>query len=94
MNAVAAIKIKGEIVISTYYKNKNAVIIEIADDGIGIPKENIKKIFKPFFTTRHQGTGLGLSIVKDIIRRHNADIEIRENQGGGTIFQITIPVIA
>jgi signal transduction histidine kinase len=94
MNAVAAIKIKGEIVISTYYKNKNEVVIEIADNGIGIPKENIPKIFEPFFTTRHQGTGLGLSIVKDIIKRHNAEIKVKENQGRGTIFQIIISVIA
>lgn len=93
MNALAAIKKNGEIVISSHHFNKKEVIIEIADDGIGIPKENIEKIFNPFYTTKHQGTGLGLAIVSDILKRHSGEITVEENKPEGTIFQISLPVI-
>lgn len=92
MNAIAAIKNQGEIVISTNYTNKNIVIIKIADNGIGIPSAEKEKIFKPFYTTKHKGTGLGLSIVEDIVKRHNGEITVNDNAGGGTIFTISIPI--
>ena len=74
--------------------DKNYIYIEIIDNGIGISKEKIVKIFEPYFTTKTKGTGLGLSIVKKIIEDHNGKIKIDKNkQMAGTtslvIFEYT-----
>lgn len=94
--AIAAknLKSKGLIIIKTYYDNKN-VYCEIIDDGIGISKENIKKIFNPFFTTKPigQGTGLGLSIsLKIIVNEHNGRLMVESEEGKGTKFTIKLPI--
>ena len=60
--------------------DKNYIFIEIIDNGIGISKEKIGKIFEPYFTTKSKGTGLGLSIVKKIIEDHNGKIKIDKNK--------------
>ncbi|MFC1541761.1 response regulator [Candidatus Latescibacterota bacterium] len=93
VNAGHAIKKKGDIYIKTYTKNNNA-IIEISDTGIGIPKENLNRIFDPGFTTKSKGigTGLGLSIVYQIIEDHNGSIEVESEFGKGTLFRIILPV--
>jgi signal transduction histidine kinase len=61
------------------YENKQKVIIEIKDNAGGILKENIQRVFEPYFTTKHksQGTGVGLYMVKEILTRHmNGNIEV------------------
>jgi PAS domain S-box-containing protein len=88
------LKSKGLITIKTYHDYKN-VYCEIIDDGIGIPKDNIKKIFNPFFTTKTigQGTGLGLSISYDIIVNvHNGQLRVDSEEGKGTKFTIKLPI--
>jgi len=67
------------------------VIIE--DTGTGISKENLRKIFNPFFSTRADGTGLGLSITKNIIEQHGGRIEVESQVNIGTRFTITLPVV-
>ncbi|PKL16690.1 MAG: hypothetical protein CVV49_14915 [Spirochaetae bacterium HGW-Spirochaetae-5] len=69
--------------------------IGIKDSGIGISKENIQKIFNPFFTTKTngKGTGLGLSMVYNIINQHNGHINVYSEHGSGTIFNIYLPVL-
>ena len=79
-------------------KEENMVLISVEDTGIGISKENIKKLFKPFtqldpFLTReYAGTGLGLSLTKKLIQMHGGDISVESEQGKGTKFTINIPV--
>ncbi|MBI5376635.1 MAG: HAMP domain-containing protein [Candidatus Schekmanbacteria bacterium] len=70
-----------------------SIVVSVSDTGCGIPKDKLKNIFNPFFTTKHQGTGLGLYIVKDIVDSHNGRIEVESNNSKGSIFKVYIPVI-
>lgn len=67
------------------------VRIEMEDTGMGIPEENIEKIFDPFFSTKSFGTGLGLTTAYSIIKRHYGHIELKSSLGYGTRFSIYIP---
>ncbi len=91
-NAIFAIKDTGDIYIRTKDDGKN-VIVEIEDTGVGIPQENIAKVFEPFYTTKGvgEGTGLGMSISYKIIESHNGKIDIASEVGKGTKFTITLP---
>ena len=64
------------------------VSIAIIDHGIGIPRENINRIFDPYFTTKKQGTGLGLASSYSIIKKHDGYIDVQSQIGKGTIFTI------
>ncbi len=70
--------------------------IRIADTGVGIPPDIVKKIFEPFFTTkeRNKGTGLGLAVVHGIVKSHNGLITVSSDTGVGTTFDVYIPVAA
>lgn len=93
MNAVQAIEDRGKISISTRTKDNN-VLIEIDDDGPGINKEVLDKIFDPFFSTKEQGkgTGLGLSVSYGIIHEHNGEIKVQSTPGHGARFTVIIPL--
>lgn len=93
VNSKQAIKDKGTITITTYVKNRNAHI-RFADDGVGIPKESLSRIFDPGFTTKGigVGTGLGLSISYNIIQNHMGEIKVTSEMGKGTEFLIILPM--
>jgi len=93
INAIQAFSENGEISLKTASLNKG-VTIEISDNGPGIPKENIEKIFRPFFSSKGygKGTGLGLSIAKRIITEHGGSIKVRSQNGKGTSFTINLPL--
>jgi signal transduction histidine kinase len=65
-------------------------IIEIRDNGIGISKEHLKNIFKPYFTNKAGGLGLGLSVTLDILRANNASVDVRSEEGAGTCFILSL----
>lgn len=91
MNAIESMPGGGEVAIST--RNlKDAVLISVKDSGTGIPRENLKDIFFPFFTTKDKGTGLGLSIAYRIIEEHNGKITVKSVPGQGTTFAVVLPV--
>ena len=75
-------------------RGNDQVIIEIEDNGPGIPHEMKDKIMQPFFTTKKgtQGTGLGLSITNDIIKAHGGDIMVTSEETKGSVFKIQLPV--
>lgn len=96
-NACEAMPDGGTVHIGISEDNGNA-IIRISDDGIGIPSENMDKLFTPFFTTKEpgKGTGLGLPLVYGIIKMHNGQIQVESNADKskgktGTTFILTIP---
>lgn len=69
----------------------NYVKISIKDNGIGIPAENLKKIFDPYFTTKPKGSGLGLATTYSIVKNHNGLITVESRAGVGTVFHIYLP---
>ena len=74
-------------------KEAREVQIIFEDTGIGIPRENLPRIFNPFFSTRPDGTGLGLSITKNIVEENGGRIEVKSQVNVGTKFIITLPAI-
>ena len=68
------------------------VVVDVADDGPGMPPEIAEKIFNPFFTTKAQGSGLGLAIVRKIVDAHEGRIDMTTADGRGTRFKVTLPV--
>ena len=90
-NAKAAMPRGGLLTIAAM-GTENETRISICDTGIGISPENLKKIFEPYFTTRSDGTGLGLTLVYKIIREHKGEITVESKEGGGTNFEIILPV--
>jgi signal transduction histidine kinase/CheY-like chemotaxis protein len=72
--------------------NEPGVVIEISDTGIGIPKEILKRIFEPFFSTKSTGRGLGLATAFGIVDAHNGAIALSSEVGKGTTFRIWLPL--
>jgi signal transduction histidine kinase/predicted CoA-binding protein len=91
-NAVDALNGRGEIIVRTRGENES-VIVEIEDNGPGIPPEIQDKIFSPFFTTKPvgKGTGLGMNISYKIIQKHGGEIKVF-SQPGKTRFQVCLPL--
>ena len=92
-NANEAMPDGGEVMIcSLTDDDKSFVLIEVIDNGEGIPKENNDDIFVPNFSTKSSGTGLGLAISKKIIEEHNGKISFESTPGKETTFKITLPI--
>ena len=72
--------------------SQNQIVIKIEDSGPGIPRENLSKIFQPYFSTKEKGTGLGLSITYRIISDHKGKIEVESKVGRGTVFTVKLPI--
>lgn len=91
-NAIQAIPDSGSILIQTS-SHQNFYNIEIADSGVGIEPQNLKRIFDPFFSTKSpgEGTGLGLSITKKIITEHKGSIHCQSKKGTGSRFIVSLP---
>jgi signal transduction histidine kinase len=73
-------------------KDKNDYIVEVLDDGPGIPPEQRNKIFNLYYTTKSNGTGMGLPIVYQIVRAHGGEVSVESRPGEGTLFRIRIPL--
>lgn len=84
----------GNVTVSTKKRN-DKISITVADDGNGIPDDMKERIFEPFFRVDKSrsralgGVGLGLSLVKEIVRVHGGSISVKDNKGGGTIFEVS-----
>ena len=99
LNAIQAIKGEGKIWIETRQvqipiedRVEPFTQIEVRDTGAGIPKENLERIFDPFFSTRIEGSGLGLAISHQIIHDHGGFISVESEVGKGTSFKVHLPL--
>jgi two-component system NtrC family sensor kinase len=75
-------------------EDRESAVLEVTDDGEGIPKEALDRLFEPFFTTKDdgKGVGLGLAVVYGIVESHGGRIEVRTAEGRGTTFEVTLPL--
>ena len=94
MNALDATPSGGHVEIETRREGPDAVALAVADSGVGIPPENLDKIFSPFFTTKPlgQGTGLGLAICHGIVASHGGEIRVESEVDKGTRLSLVLPV--
>ena len=90
-NAREAVGTKGVVHLSAV-RRSTSLIIQIQDNGCGIPQEHLKTIFDPFVTYKSDGTGLGLAISKRIIEAHNGTITVESELGKGSTFSIRLPI--
>jgi signal transduction histidine kinase len=91
-NAIDAMHGKGELRIRTY-RDDGCVVVEIDDNGPGIPEEVQSHIFEPFFTTKGvgEGTGLGLDTVQRIVKKHRGRVQV-DSEPGNTRFRVFLPL--
>jgi len=90
-NSMHAMSTSGELTIKTG-ETGSGVWVSLTDTGAGIPQEQIKRIFEPYYTTKEKGSGLGLMIVQRIVRDHDGRLELVSHGGRGTTFRIWLPI--
>ncbi len=78
----------------SHNRKENSIRVEVRDNGPGIPPENMRKLFQPFFTTRTDGTGLGLATCLKNVRYHGGTIDVKSRVGKGTSFTVTLPLLS
>lgn len=95
-NACQAAGPNGHIWLDLQVKAESNIVLEIRDDGEGIPAEILSRIFDPFFTTRPvgQGRGMGLAVARMIMSQHSGDIKVQSSLGQGSRFSLEVPVPA
>ena len=81
-----------ELLIRTFLKNTDTIMVQVKDSGCGIPEENMKKLFAHFFTSKLDGLGMGLSISRSIVEAHGGHLEAENNPNHGATFCFTIPI--
>lgn len=93
-NALDAMPGGGELSVSSRLLNgARPIELQLADTGHGIPKEQMDKVFKPFFTTKTKGLGVGLSLAKRIIERHGGTLRLESQESRGTTVSLHLPVL-
>lgn len=92
-NGIEVMPERGHVYVRSEVVEGNMVRVDVEDTGPGMPKEQLEKIFAPFFTTKARGTGLGLAVVKKVADRHKGRVEVTSTPGQGTCFKIFIPIV-
>ena len=78
-----------EVTISARLNRRNNVVVDVADNGTGVPENIAKKVFVPFFTTKTGGSGVGLALARQVMIAHGGFIRLRNNESGGATFSLT-----
>jgi signal transduction histidine kinase len=91
-NATEAVvaKGKGKVTLRTKCAG-DRVVIEVEDDGTGIPPDVLPRLFDPFFSTKEGGSGLGLALTQQIVKDHGGDLAVDSTVGKGTVFRVAVP---
>ncbi|MFP3985422.1 MAG: PAS domain S-box protein [Candidatus Bathyarchaeia archaeon] len=92
-NAVEAMPEGGRLIVELS-RFGDSVEISFKDSGVGIPEENMQRLFTPLFTTKTRGLGLGLTICKQIVEGHQGDVEVKSKVGNGTLFIVRLPILS
>jgi two-component system sensor histidine kinase PilS (NtrC family) len=71
---------------------KEGVQVEVSDDGIGVARENLARVFDPFFSTKPKGVGMGLAIARKIVQEHGGEISMESQEGKGTVVKVWLPI--
>lgn len=90
-NSIEALNKDGMVKVKTW-EDTGKICVEISDNGGGISKEQMNKIFTPFFTTKEHGSGLGLAFAHRIIKDHGGNISVTSSEGKGATFLVSLPV--
>ncbi|WP_202077452.1 MHYT domain-containing protein [Caldalkalibacillus salinus] len=90
-NAIEAMPQGGEIKIKAY-KDEDQAVVQVIDQGSGIPEEKLERIGQPFYTTKEKGTGLGLMVSFNIIENHDGQVEVKSKVNEGTTFTTIFPL--
>src|SRR4030095_584469 len=91
INALQAIGSEGGKMNVKISPDNGFVRFDVTDTGMGIPQENLPKVFEPYFSTKETGTGLGLAIVQKIVDIHHGSIDVESIEGEGTKFTVRLP---
>ena len=89
LNAIQAVDRNGEVEVIAQHSSATEAVLEVRDNGPGVPPERRTEIFKPYFTTQKTGTGLGLAVVQQIVLAHGWEIECAGNEPKGALFRIS-----
>jgi signal transduction histidine kinase len=94
-NALEAVEDGGHIAIAAQKLDSGSLAVIVEDNGVGISKENLRRIYEPFYTTRPgDSSGLGLSVTQGIVKKLGGDIRVESEYGKGTRFTIVLPIAA
>ncbi len=91
-NAIQAMPEGGQLVINAKIQKKKWFVISFSDSGVGIPEENLGRLFEPLFTTKAKGIGLGLAVSKALIEGHGGSIEVDSRVEKGSTFTVKLPI--
>lgn len=91
LNAIDAMPNEGTLTARSFMTVQE-IVLQISDTGLGISREDMPRIFDPFYTTKEKGTGLGLAVSYNIIKKMNGALTVESEAGKGTVFSITLPV--
>jgi signal transduction histidine kinase len=93
LNAIQAMPEGGKLVLGAAAQSQGLITVSFSDTGIGIPKENLAKLFEPLFTTKAKGIGLGMAITKTLVEGNGGTIEVHSEVGKGSTFTVKLPVL-
>lgn len=91
LNACQAMPDGGTLRIACHRGARDRIEVDVEDTGVGIPPENLQKIFDLYFTTKEKGSGIGLSMVYRIVQLHDGEVEVQSTPGRGTRFRLVFP---
>jgi signal transduction histidine kinase len=91
-NATEAVVAKGKGTVTLRTRRAGTrILIEVEDDGTGIPPDVLPRLFDPFFSTKEGGSGLGLALTQQIVKDHGGDLAVDSSVGKGTVFRVAVP---